>query len=469
MRKVTLLCCLIMCAVYSQNKQVLYGFSEIPQSLLLNPGAKVSNDWYFGIPLLSHIHVNAGISGSTVYDIFADNNTNFNIKLQDAIFAMDDNDFYTFNQQLDIFSGGFAFGKKRGKNQYLSFGLYQELDFIAYFPKDLAVLALEGNQSNINRVFKTDQINASAEVVSVLHVGYNKKVSKYFTYGFRGKLYSNVFNVNSTKNDGYFITRTGDNNFYNHVFDLDLQVRTSGLASLADSDSDFETKDITKRLLFGENMGLGIDAGFTYQFNDQWYLDASVLDLGFINHKKDVENYSVKGEYAFEGVNPLFPETGDRQTANEYWSELENDLEDLFTGDTTTTKFTTWRPTKINASLNYAFGEKGDNYSCNCVKEESGYLNRVGMQLFIVNRPKLPQFALTAYYHRRLLKGLSVKATYTIDAYSLNNIGFGMYTNLGGFNFYVMADNFLQYENIYDAQSVSLQLGFNYIFNKNED
>ena len=36
----------------SQNKQILYGFEEIPQSLLLNPGAKVLQKRHYGIPFL---------------------------------------------------------------------------------------------------------------------------------------------------------------------------------------------------------------------------------------------------------------------------------------------------------------------------------------------------------------------------------------------------------------------------------
>ena len=106
---------------------------------------------------------------------------------------------------------------------------------------------------------------------------------------------------------------------------------------------------------------------------------------------------------------------------------------------------------------------------CNCLRENSGYLNAVGMQLYAIKRPKQPQLALSTYYYRRLFNGLSAKATYTIDSYSFNNIGLGLSANVGGFNFYIIADNFLQYKNIYNAQSVSLQLGFNYIFNKNEN
>lgn len=468
MRKIsTFLILILSCFSFSQNKQILYGFSEIPQSLLLNPGGKVTNEGYFGIPLLSHIHLKAGTSGATIYDVFADNAIDFNTKLQNAIDTMNAKDFFSVNHQLEIFSGGFAFGPSYEKNEYLSFGLYEELDFIMYFPKDYAILALEGNQNNIGRVFKADHFSASAELISVFHVGYNKKVNKNFTFGLRGKIYSSIINLNSIKNEGSFVTIPGENNFYNHIFNLSLQVRTSGLTSLSKG-SEFGAKDLTKRILLGGNLGLGFDVGFTQQLSDQWTFDASLLDIGFIRHSKDVENYSVKGDYTFEGINPIFPNSGSGQTADEYWSEIEEDFEELFTPDTTNTKFTTWRPVKLNASLNYAFGIKKKE-QCNCIKDESGYLNAIGLRLFAMSRPKQPQVALTAYYYRRLFKGLRAKVTYTMDSYSFNNLGLGISTHLGSINFYIMADNFLQYKNLYNAQSVSLQLGFNYIFKKNED
>lgn len=462
----------LFCASISfcQNKQLLYGFSEIPQSLLLNPGGKVSNDWYFGTPLLSHIHFNAGSSGITVYDLFADNDINFNEKLRRSIYGMEPNDFVTFNQQLEILSGGFAYGDSYEKNKYISFGLYQELDFIGYFPKDYAILAYEGNYNNTNRLFRANHLNLSAELISVLHVGFNKKVNNKLTYGIRGKIYSSVVNVNSTNNKGGFVTLPGENNLLQHVFDLDGGVRTSGLATILNDDNSDLDEDIAtlrKSLLFGGNLGLGFDVGFTYQINDQWHFDASLLDVGFIRHKKEVENYEVDGSYIFEGVDPLFPQS-QGQTADAYWSEIEEEFEELFELDTTATKYTTIRPIKLNASLNYAFGRKQIK-DCNCTDETGGYLNAVGAQLYAVNRPKAPQLALTAYYYRRLFKGLDVKAAYTIDSFSFNNLGLGISGNIGGLNIYAMADNFLNFKNIYDAQSVSLQLGINYIFNKNEN
>ena len=135
---------------FSQNKQVLYGFNEIPQSLLLNPGAKVKNDWFIGMPLLSQVHTDVGMSGVSIYDVFADDGRDFNSKLRNAIYNMDSNDHFAINQQLEIFSGGYAFGTSYIKDQYLSFGMYQETDVFVYFPGDYAILAYEGNQNNIN-------------------------------------------------------------------------------------------------------------------------------------------------------------------------------------------------------------------------------------------------------------------------------------------------------------------------------
>src|SRR5690606_19671506 len=61
-----------MVGVYAQNKQLLYNFSEIPQSLMLNPGGKQPGKAYIGVPLVSGFHVGASSSGISVYDAFED-------------------------------------------------------------------------------------------------------------------------------------------------------------------------------------------------------------------------------------------------------------------------------------------------------------------------------------------------------------------------------------------------------------
>ena len=70
------------------------------------------------------------------------------------------------------------------------------------------------------------------------------------------------------------------------------------------------------------------------------------------------------------------------------------------------------------------------------------------------------QFNLTKYR----CSFLAAKATYTVDSYSYSNVGLGLATDIGKFNFYIAADNLLRYGNLAKAKSVSLQLGFNIKF-----
>jgi hypothetical protein len=90
-------CCL------SQNKQIyiIYGSASVPMT---NPGADVSYK-LFGVPLLSGISVNAGLFSA--YDLFADNGVNYNTKLRDVVHRSSRNDKLAFNEQIELFSGGF--------------------------------------------------------------------------------------------------------------------------------------------------------------------------------------------------------------------------------------------------------------------------------------------------------------------------------------------------------------------------
>ena len=468
MKKILILGLLLSGFVAAQNKQLLYNYTEIPQALLQNPGSEVNYQWHIGIPLLSHIHANAGASGVSVYDLFADDNTSFNDKLRKVVYRLDRKDFFTINEQVEIISGGFAFGSSYVPNKYLSFGFYQETDIHFYYPQDYAILAYEGNANNTNRVFDLSDLNAKGEMISVLHVGVTTKVSDKFTYGIRGKIYSSLLNFTATNNRGSFVTTEGTNNFYNHTFDLDLELQTSGYASLADLDNDGQNdwsrkaiNELQKRLLFGGNLGLGLDFGFTYHPKEQWTITGSIQDIGFIHHTKDVETYRLKGTYTFEGVNPLFPNNGSGQTADEYWQEIKDNFEDLFELDTITKNYTSWRSPKLNSSISYKYGKKILK-ECNCTDDRGDYLNEVGLQVYAIGRSKRPQTAITAFYKRNIFHFLSGKITYTADAFSKTNIGLGLSAYIGNVNFYIMADNLLEYQNLAKANYTSVQLGLNY-------
>ncbi|MGO4822593.1 MULTISPECIES: DUF5723 family protein [unclassified Flavobacterium] len=459
--KYLLLLLIVSFSSLSQNKQILYNFTSIPQSMMSNPGADVKYKYYFGVPLLSGISANVGSTGFSTYDLYAKNDVNFNTKLRQVVNSVSRNDKLLVNEQVELFTGGFQLGNWEKKG-YVSFGMYQEFDFVSYMPKDLAIIALDGNRDHLGKVFNLGDLNMKTEMLSVLHIGYHKNLNENFIVGGRAKLYSSAFNAQTTNNSGYIYTIPGENTIYEQVIYSDSELNTSGVAKYFEDDYEGDAaSDIIKKTLFGGNLGLGFDAGFTYYPKKNTQITASITDVGFIKHSKEVKTFTYKGYYKYEGVNPNF------DTANNSGSTYE-EFQNAIPYDSVYTKYTTWRPAKLNASYQYSFDESR-TADCNCSGEENEFKSAVGGQLFVMTLPRKPIMALTAYYQRQLVKNLNVKATYTLDSFSYTNIGLGLSAQIGKLNMYLLADNLLEYRDVSKANSLSFQFGFNFIFKEVND
>lgn len=456
MRKlILLLIILVSISCYSQNRQILYNLTSVPQSLLTNPGSDVKYNWFIGIPLLSGISANVGSSGFSTFDLFANDGVDFNAKLRNVVFSTSRNDKVSINEQLEIFSGGVKLGDWQ-EGAYLSFGMYQELDVFGYMPKDYAIMALDGNRDYLGKVFDLGDLSVRGELLSVFHVGYHKNITEKLILGARGKIYSSIFNFSSTKNSGYFYTTLGTNSIYEQVISSNVLVSTSGFLNYTENRTDNAKSDIMKKAFLGGNLGLGFDLGLTYYPKENLQFTASILDVGFIKHNKEVESYIYKGYFKNEGLTPDFiPGSSNGNVFQEFV--------DAIPLDTSNVKYTTWRPVKFNSSVQYSFGD-GRDTNCNCLGNEMKFKNSVGAQLFAMSTPRTPLMALTGYYRRRFFDAVEMKATYTIDSFSSKNIGLGLSTTIGKVNFYVLADNLLEYKDISKANSLSFQLGFNIIF-----
>ncbi|MEN2413004.1 DUF5723 family protein [Flavobacterium mesophilum] len=451
---------LLQFSCFSQNKEVLYNFTSIPQSSLVNPGADVSYKYYFGFPILSAVSVNMGSSSFSAYDLFANNGVDFNTKVRDIVNKSSRNDKVVTNQQLEVFSGGFRVGGSESRS-YISFGVYQEFDFFMYMPKDLAILALEGNRNYIGKVFHLDDLNVKAEVLSVFHVGFHKKINDKLVLGGRAKIYSSGANATSVHNSGYILTtqEPGTPNLYTQIISSNLELKTSGLAPFTKDEYDGNiARDIAHNTFFNGSLGLGLDAGVTYYFKENLQVTGSIIDLGFINQSKNIETLTYKGTYQYQGANPDFTNPDDPEN-------VFDEFKKAIPRDTLYNKYTTWRPTKVYASVEYAFGNSRSNADCNCKGEaKSRYLNAAGIQFFAMTAPREPLAAVTAFYKRSIFEKLDLKATYTIDAFSSTNIGLGLSGTIWKLNIYALANNVLEYKDISKASSAAFQLGINFVF-----
>ena len=465
MRKVLILFLVFNLSCWAQNRELLYNFTSIPQSSLVNPGADVSYKYYFGFPVLSGVSANVGSSSFSAYDLFAKNGVDFNQKVRDVVNKSSSNDKVVTNQQLEIFSGGFRIGGRESRS-YISFGLYQEFDFFMFVPKDLALLALNGNRDYIGKSFNLGDLSMKAELLSVFHVGFHKKVNDKFVYGGRAKIYSSGANATSTKNSGYIYTgeQAGTPNLYNQVISSNLELKTSGIARFTKDEYEGNiARDVVNNTFFNGSLGFGVDAGITYYIKDNLQLTASVIDLGFVRQTKDIETLTYKGTYQYNGANPDFSGTDDPEN-------VFDEFDKAIPRDTLYNKYTTWRPTKLYSSIEYSFGEARPDDECNCHgKVNKYYKNAVGAQLFAMSAHCTPLFAITAFYRRNIFRKLDLKATYTVDTFSNANIGLGLAGTIGPVNIYALVNNVLEYKDISKANSAAFQLGINFVFQDKED
>lgn len=428
-----------------------------------NPGGETNFDMHIGFPLFSQIHVSAGSSGVSLHDIFQTGGS-INDRVKNSLSDLTRNDFFTVNQQLEILSLGWRDKRRR----YYTAGIYQELDAFLYFPKDPAMLAYQGNKNSIGKDFKFSDAAFTAEALNVFHVGFTNYYSEDLNYGFRAKIYSGVFNAYSVGNRGTFRTEVspeGPNIYRHYMSGLEVLINTAGYADLLDTEdpSGIGTlSKIGKRAFLGGNLGMGMDAGFTWYLSDQYRVTGSILDLGFIWQSKNVESYRYYGSYETDGIELLFP----GNNSPSYWDEWENELDRNLKDETLANSYVTWRPLKINGSIDFGFDENAE--PCNCYRPSGRrrYYNHIGAQVFAMKRPRGLNYATTLYYDRTFNENFRGKVTYTADSYSFSNLGLLFSANLSNFNVYLAADNLLDYTNLAKARNASIQLGFQLIFNR---
>jgi hypothetical protein len=453
----------VSCLSYSQNNQLLYGFAEMPNTLMANPGAETNFRFHAGIPALSGLSFNIGSSEAKISDLFLADNANFSTKFKNLTEKLTERDFLDFNVKIELLNGGYRLNEK----MYLSFGLYQEIDFVGYFPDDVVDFAYFGNGLNVNKTVHFSQLKFKGDILGVVHAGLSYKVNKKLNVGGRFKVYSGSLHISSNNNTGTLSAVEGGDNIYRHYFsNININFNTSGF--LGENDAvNVGVKDVIGNTFFSENIGIGVDVGFTYHYTPQIEFTGSILDIGFVSYSKNVKNISMIGSHQFDGIEVMFDESN-----KDYWlpldkdylAELDSEFKANIPRETKTNSFISWRPIKFNGAVRYSFGRARSNKECYDETYKEYYNNSVGLQLYAITRPLSTQVAATMFFEKSIGEKFHAKFTYTADSYSFMNVGVGISAQMGRFHMYGLLDNVLKMSDLTEAKSASLQFGFNLIF-----
>jgi hypothetical protein len=454
MKKIVLLIFLISAISLKSQQKLAFSFAESPQTLLLNPGAETNFRSHYGIPMLSDFSFNIGLTGFNLNDLFSNDSRAFRTRFEQVLNKINSTDYISFNTKVDVLNVGFRLDKKT----YLSFGFYEELDFISYMPKDFIELFYYGNEPFLNRSFSLSQVSLKGDFLGVLHAGISKKISEKLNIGARVKIYSSSINIESLNNYGTYVSSTSNENIIRQSLNnINGQIRTSGIVDADDEYVD-DPNEYFSRTFLGGNLGLGLDVGLTYHFTPQLEFSGSLLDIGFIKHSKNTKNFNIEGDYVLDGLNFQY----DSSSLSNYWQQVEQDFKDKVITEQTYEGYTSWRPMKINAAFKYSFGERRDK-SCYSKTHKEYYYNAIGFQIHNTMRPIKPQFSFTSFYEASLSKKIHTKFTHTINDYSSTIFGAATSLQLGKLHVFGGLDNILGVADVSTANTVAFNFGFNIV------
>ncbi|HNX88767.1 MAG TPA: DUF5723 family protein [Paludibacteraceae bacterium] len=460
---------LIMSAFSGLQAQIstMYYLKNNPYRHQLNPAFQPSSGFYIDFPLIPSFEFSLGNNSLTMRDIIYPKLINGEMKTITFLDENGDKDlFYNTlrsqtnfqtNANMDIFSIGFRSG-----SSYFTFGVSQKFNMNATVPKDMFKLILYGTLDtlNVNR-YDMSSMNMSATAYTEYALGYSREINERLSVGLKAKYLKGEANITvgfdklnlNADRDKWDATIGGNINgaipFTKFILsnagkidsiasDFPEQSLESGIDTYIDM-----AKEFVDVINHPSGSGFAVDLGASYKVSDRLSVSVAVLDLGYINWKRNTVNISVSENFNFDGVNFELDDT-----TNNY-DDYTDIVTDSLQYNTTFNPYKTSLQTKLMAGLEYYIVK--DKVSLGLLSK-STFINKKLYEEITTSANFFPSSWFNASLSYSLLNG------------SFSNIGLGVNASVGPFNMFLASDFIpLRYtpEFVpYKTKSVNLKTGF---------
>jgi len=444
---------------YAQHDRTIDLMESIPQSNYTNPSQMPMGKWYFGFPALSSFN-------------FAYSNTAF--KYLDAVHhrgLIDDSLMLdpqrVLNQMhkrnyigVDLSEEILSFGFKAAKRKlFFNFSVTEKASARFCLPRDMFHLLWKGNGDFVDENKKADfkWFGLNEVHYHEISLGIAKTLSPKFTVGGHVKLLVGLSNVRFRKSDislytdgsedlTYDLTGNSNVEVYTSVPGMTIYKNDTGYNKFDSLKFDFDPKTYFKNF---NNKGIAVDLGATFKLNDKFSFSASVLDLGGIKWKTNVQNFKdPNASVTFDGVDIVSFLYQPDSVRNQLIQDMTDSLTKHF--DLVESKESYWSPlsTKIFVTGTYTINEK--NKIGLLVRED--FFNRTAHQSF------------TATYNRKFASWLYLTVSASYFNRTFTNVGAGLAILGGPFEFYAASDNVMGAIWPENFRNVPIHFGMNFIF-----
>ncbi len=436
---ITLLIIMSPVLLFAQHDLTLYNMGQVPQRIYLNPAFIPEQQAYVGLPFLSGIH------GSIAYPFTYNNvltrgaDDSLNFEAQNFLDKVSKSSHVLFLTGFDILSVGSKIAKGRF---YINFGIRERINENLYLPENLFYLLWYGNTASQiwgKSVNIAPSMNATVyDEWSFTFAGH--AVKNKLTYGATVKYLSGRMNVTTKKSEFDFYTNP---NTYDLQMKSDLDVQTSGI-----NDISSYMDQGTSSLIFPANSGFAMDLGVNYQINDHFSVNASVLDLGFINwHSRTLEfvSHEPGKEFTYNGMS-LHDFAGLFTDFSKYGTKILDSLKKLVHIDSVYgNNYRSNLPAQFNIGGTWSPNEKNHiNLLLNGISWDHHFY---------------PALSVSYFYNWTRHVGLTV--SYNMFNRQFTNVGAGISLSTGPLQFYVVSDNVPGLIAYRTSNNTSVQFGIN--------
>lgn len=407
---------------------------RVPQSNLLNPAVQIACRWYIGIPLLASSHLNYSNTAFT-YNNVAGGDTWDLDRIGDQVHRRD---LYSGEAALSLLSIG-----HRRKNTYYTFQISEKSHLYSVVPGKLASLAIFGNAPYAGDPARFRAFRPGGYYQREYSLGISKILFPELTVGIRGKL---IFGKSGFYPGPSDLDFTTDENTFDLNLSGDYAVNMAFPATITQDQEgnitgiELHEISLTEFLLNRGNPGFGIDLGIIYRYNEKIILAASLLDLGAVRWRTDLNNVRMDGTFDYRGV--------DAQNALVSFDFLEQMVDSLFNSfqaEVTHVPFFSLTPAQLYLGGTYRLN---DRFTLGAVNRN------------VIFRSKLHS-SFTVTLQTELANRFLATASWSYLNNSLSNLGAGIAYTGRGLQFHVVSDNLIGFFFPFDTRTLNFRAGMN--------
>ena len=425
--------------VQAQYDNTLYNLRAVPQTTLYNPAFSPNYKYHFSVPFLSSNYVGFGTTGPRYEDAFyRRSDDSLAVDVDGIMKTLKGNNNFHSRTATQILNFGM-----RWEQWYFSASVSDIADINMMYSKDFASLLAYGNASKVGEAVELGNTTLKAIHYREYALGASYDFNDQWNFGARMKFLFGKSAIDTKVMEGS-ITTTPD--YYYLTTSSNITINTS----LPNHKKDTNERVTTSEYLFyGGNFGMAFDFGATYKLDDQWSFSASVLDIGWVQYDRFLQNYSNENvAWTYKGIDAMQFDGLESDAQEDKLNEIKDSLIDLFQLVESAEKFKVQLTAKIYLAANYQLDD----------------VSNVGVLLRTEIFRNVWRPSLTFSYFRDLDDHFSVIGSYTIADKSYANIGLGVVAKLSMVQLFITTDNFIGVFVPDIVKHTNFHFGVNFVF-----